>query len=158
MTDPGVTRKDVESWMRYFDEHAEEFVAAHEAIIRKAQPDAEPIQEIAAKYASRLHNCLLDAGFTAPRKQWLAAHFQEAIAALHSAEVPDRIKTGGPYQEALEFYAAKLEQRIVELEIKYGAPAGMLEAAEIADSFEDRHEVGDAIRARANLSTFPDRR
>jgi hypothetical protein len=32
----GVTRKDVEGWMRYFDEHAEEFVAAHEAILRKA--------------------------------------------------------------------------------------------------------------------------
>jgi hypothetical protein len=32
----GVTRKDVESWMRYFDEHAEEFVAAHEAIIRRS--------------------------------------------------------------------------------------------------------------------------
>jgi predicted DNA-binding protein YlxM (UPF0122 family) len=32
----GVTRKDVESWIRYFDEHAEEFVAAHEAIIRRS--------------------------------------------------------------------------------------------------------------------------
>jgi hypothetical protein len=32
----GVTRKDVDSWVRYFDEHAEEFVAAHAAIIRKA--------------------------------------------------------------------------------------------------------------------------
>jgi hypothetical protein len=67
------------------------------------------------------------------------------------------------WQEALEFYAAQLEKRIVELEMKYGAPAGMLEAACIAEEWdsgwgEDRNtrvarqtavEIAAAIRARA---------
>jgi hypothetical protein len=61
------------------------------------------------------------------------------------------------WQEALEFYAAELEKRIVELEIKYGAPAGMLEAAEIAEEYAEVDKacgailitLAKAIRARA---------
>lgn len=41
MISDDVTREDVESWLRYFDEHADEFVAAHAAIIQKTiQSDA----------------------------------------------------------------------------------------------------------------------
>lgn len=67
-------------------------------------------------------------------------------------KMTDEERQKDAWKEALEFYAAELEKRIVELEMKYGAPAGMLEAADIADSFGDRHEeneIGDAIRARA---------
>jgi hypothetical protein len=55
------------------------------------------------------------------------------------------------WQEALEFYAAELEKRIVELEMKYGAPAGMLEAAEIAEEDSGWGEDRNTRVARQNV-------
>jgi hypothetical protein len=68
--------------------HAESNKKVRPMLEAPPRPDASAgveVQEIATKYASRLHDCLSAAGFAAPREQWLAAHFRDAIAASRDA-------------------------------------------------------------------------